>query len=79
MCQEGRRPEAQQAQQHGRHVQGEEGVAGAPGSGEQRQRQRQQVGSNRHLGSRASGAGCPFLITGRAQSGEVGRGVLRFE
>lgn len=47
-------------------------AGGAPGSGEQRQRQ--QVGSSRHLGSRARGAGCPFLITGRAQSGEVGRG-----
>lgn len=45
---------------------------GAPGSGEQRQQQ--QVGSDRHLGSRASGAGCPFLMRAERKLVRTGGG-----
>lgn len=45
---------------------------GAPGSGEQREQQ--LVGSDRHLGSRASGAGCPFLIRAERKLVRTGGG-----
>ena len=67
-------PEPQQAQQGGRHLQGRESAPGAQVHQDQGSSpQRQQVGSNRHLGSRASGAGCPFLI--RAERKEVRTGA----
>lgn len=38
-----------------------------------------QVGSNRHLGSRASGAGCPFLIRAERKMVRTGAATARSE
>lgn len=50
-------------------------AACGPGSGEQQEQQ--QVGSDRHLGSRASGAGCPFLLRAERKVVRTGAATAR--